>query len=198
VTFERAGEQGFLKDGGPVFVKDRIITGLESYAEIVFVDESRMKLAANTDLEISGYVYDPAGKTRQGLISLTYGRARFAMRELQEFGDRQFRVQTPVGVAGSSDTDFIVACDRERPKDEVCPGGLMSALCLEDSVIVFGLEFPNKPSLLAPHMMSQVCGPNMPTPPRFVTPTELAAILAGLDPIETQRPRRPEIEITPF
>ena len=71
VTFERAGKLEVLKAGDPVFVKDRIMTGPESAAEIVFADNSRMKIAANTALEITGYLYNPAEKIRQGLISLT-------------------------------------------------------------------------------------------------------------------------------
>ena len=183
VTVERAGKQEALKAGDPVFIKDRILTGAGSSAEIVFIDQSRMKLAAGTSLEIAGYVYNRSEKIRQGLISLTYGKVRFAVQDLQEFNDRRFRVQTGTAVVGSLDTGFIVAYDRELPRDEVCRGGLATALCLENSIIVFSLEFPGKPALLTANMMTQVCGPNLPAPPRFATPAELARILAGLDRI---------------
>ena len=82
VTVDRAGKQEPLKAGDPVFVKDRISTGAGSSAEIVFIDRSRMKLAADTSLEIAGYVYNRSEKIRQGLISLTYGKARFAVQDL--------------------------------------------------------------------------------------------------------------------
>ena len=59
--------------------------------------------------------------------------------------------------------------------------GLSAALCLENSIIVISLEFPDKPTLLTAKMISQVCGANFPTPPRFATPAELARIRAGLD-----------------
>lgn len=183
VTVERAGKQEALKAGDPVFIKDRILTGAGSSAEIVFIDQSRMKLAADTSLEIAEYVYDRSERIRQGLISLTYGKARFAVQDLQEFNDRRFRVQTGTAVVGSLDTGFIVAYDRELPRDEVCRGGLATALCLENSIIVFSLEFPGKPALLTANMMSQVCGPNLPVPPRFATAAESARILAGLDRI---------------
>jgi hypothetical protein len=54
---------------------------------------------------------------------------------------------------------------------------------LKKSIIVFSPEFPGKPALLTANMMSQVCGPNLPAPPRFATAAELARILAGLDRI---------------
>jgi len=183
VTVDRAGKQEALKAGDPVFVKDRISTGAGSSAEIVFIDQSRMKLAADTTLEIAGYVYNRSEKIRQGLISLTYGKARFAVQDLQGFNDRRFRVQTGTAVVGSLDTVFIVAYDRELPRDEVCLGGLATALCLENSIIVFSREFPGKPALVTANMMTQVCGPNLPAPPRFASAAELARILAGLDRI---------------
>ena len=115
VNFERAGKLEALKAGDHVFIKDRIITGPESAAEIVFADKSRMKIAADTDLEITGYLYNPAERIRQGLISLISGKARFAVEDLQEFNDRRFRVQTRTAIVGSRDTDFIVAYDPELP-----------------------------------------------------------------------------------
>ncbi len=181
VTVEREGKHEALKTGDPVFVKDKILTGADSSAEIVLVDLSRMKLAADTSLEITGYEYNPSEKIRHGLLSLTFGKARFAVQEFQEFDDRRFRVQTGTAVVGSLDTDFIVAYDRELPRDEVCRGGLATVLCLENSVIVFSPLFPGKLVVLAANMMSQGCGPNLPTPPRFATTAELARILAGLD-----------------
>jgi hypothetical protein len=181
VTFERAGKLETLKAGDPVFIKDRITTGPESAAEIVFVDKSTMKIAANTDLEITEFLYNPTDKIRQALISLTSGKVRFAVEDLQEFNDKRFRVQTSTAIVGSRDTDFVVAYDPELPRDEVCREGLAAALCLENSIIVIGLEFPGKPTLLTANMISQVCGANYPTPPRFATSAELARMLAGFD-----------------
>ncbi|MGO9019269.1 MAG: FecR domain-containing protein [Syntrophobacteraceae bacterium] len=183
VTVERAGKQDALNSGDSVFVKDRILTGADSSAEIVLIDLSRMKLAADTSLEITGYEYNPSEKIRHGLLSLTFGKARFAVQDLQEFDDRQFRVQTRTAVVISRDTGFIVAYGPELPRDEVCRDGLATVLCLENSVIVFSPEFPGKLGLLAANMMSQVCGPNLPAPPRFATAAELARVLAGLDRI---------------
>jgi hypothetical protein len=183
VTVESAGGKRALETGDSVFVGDRLVTAPASSAEVVFVDESRMKLAPNTDLEITGYLYDPDVETRQGLISLAYGRARFSMRDLHRLGEKRFRVLTRTAVIVSGDTDFIVALDREHARDEVCRDGLLSVLCLGNSVVVVSLEFPGSPAVLSSKMISRVCGPNMAAPPRFATPAELSAILAGLDRI---------------
>jgi hypothetical protein len=188
VSVESAGGRRTLEAGDSVFVGDRLITAQGSSAEVVFVDEGRMKLAADSDLEITGYSYGPDEKTRQGLISLAYGRVRFAAGDLEQFGEKRFRVLTRTAVVVSSgDADFIVSLDRERARDEVCRDGLVSALCLGNSVVVIGLEFPGNPAVLSSQMISRVCGPNMPAPPRFATPAELSGILADLDRIGNTR-----------
>ncbi len=197
VTVERAGKQETLKPGDPVFVADRISTGEDGSAEIVFIDRSRMKLAPDTSLEIAAYLYDPSEKIRQGLISLTYGKVRFAVQDLQEFNDRRFRVQTRTSVVGSRDTLFIVAYDRELPRDEVCREGLSTVLCLQHSVIVSNLEFQDKPTVLTANMICRICGPNLPTPPRFATAAELARILAGLDRIGDTKTTPPGPTVSP-
>ncbi len=183
VSIERGGRQETLKAGDTVFVLDRITTGAGSSVEVVLSDGSRMKLAADTGLEITAYEYDLARKTRHAFISLITGKARFFVQDFQEFDDRRFRVQTRTAVVASRDTDFIVSYEPELPRDEVCRGGLTDALCLENSIIVTGLKFQDKPALLTARMMSQVCGPHLPTPPRFAAPAELARIKAGLDRI---------------
>jgi hypothetical protein len=188
VNFERAGKQDVLKPGDPLFLKDRIQTGAGSSAEIVFVDESRMKLAANTNLEITEYLYNPTEKNRQGLVSLAYGKARFAVQDLQEFHDKRFRVQTRTAVVGSRDTDFVVAFYLEAPDGQASGEGLLSALCLENSIIVFSLQYPDRPALLTANMISQVFGVNLPTPPRFITPAEWTSLLSGLEQIGNRNP----------
>jgi len=192
VTVERAEGPETLTAGGPVFVKDRILTGPGSSAEIVFVDESRTKLAADTTLEITGYQYDPTQKNRHALLSLTFGKARFFVQELQEFNGQGFRVLTETAIAASRDTDFIVSYDPELPRDEVCRKGLTNALCLKNSIVFYSLPFQDKPVLLTADMISQVCGPNPPTPPRFITSAELARIKAGLDRIGESGSTLPE------
>ena len=181
VTVERAGRQDVLKPGDPLFLKDRIQTGAGSSAEIVFVDLSRMKLAANTSLEITEYLYNPSEKTRQGLISMSFGKARFAVQDLQDFRETRFRVQTRTAVVGSRDTDFIVSFNPEAPGGEGSGKGLLTALCLEHSIIVLSHEFPDKPVLLTANMISQIYALGLPTPPRFATPAELSELLSEVE-----------------
>ncbi|MHC1724878.1 MAG: FecR domain-containing protein [Syntrophobacteraceae bacterium] len=188
VSVERAGRQDSLKPGDPLFLKDRIRTGADSSAEIVLADESRVKLAANTTLEITEYLYNPTEKTRSGLLSMMSGKARFAVQDLQDFRDKRFRVQTQTAVVGSRDTDFIVASEPGALKDAACREGLVEAFCLENSIVAFSRDFPDKPVLLTANMLSQMCGRNLPTPPRFATAAERGRLVAGVDRIGRLNP----------
>ena len=183
VSIERGGRQETLKAGDTVFVLDRITTGAGSSVEVVLSDGSRMKLAADTGLEITAYEYDLARKTRHAFISLITGKARFFVQDFQEFDDRRFRVQDQDSRRRKPRYGLHRFLEPELPRDEVCRGGLTDALCLENSIIVTGLKFQDKPALTTARMMSQVCGPHLPTPPRFAAPAELARIKAGLDRI---------------
>lgn len=186
VFMEREAGQTALTQGEPVFVSDAIRTGADSSAEVVFVDGSRMRLAENTSVEITDYRYDPEEKIRYGLLSLPHGRARFAVRDFEEYADTRFRVQTKTALVRSRDTDFIVASLPEAAADAVCRGGLVEALCLEHSILVFGNDFVDKPVVLIPDMISRVCGQNLPTPPRFITPNERTSILQGLEDMQVR------------
>jgi ferric-dicitrate binding protein FerR (iron transport regulator) len=180
-TMERAaGGRQKLETGDPVFAKDIIQTGPGGSAEIILADGSRTQLAADTALEVAVYQYDPGKKIRHALITLTSGKARFFVQDLEEFNDRRFRVQTETAVVASLDTGFIVAFNPELPRDAICRKGLTNVVCLVNSVVVSSLSFQDKPTVLPANMISQVCGANLPSPPRFVTPSELAWIEAGL------------------
>ena len=181
VSVEREGRQSALRQGDAILVQDMLRTGPDGSAELVFADGSRVMLAENTSLEIVEYLYDPAVKIRHVLVSLVSGKARFAVEDFQEYDDKRFRVETPISVIGSRDTDFIVAYQGEVPTDAVCRGGLVEAFCLENSIIVFGNDFVDKPVVVIANMISRVCGRDLPTPPGFITPSERSSILKGLE-----------------
>jgi len=181
------GDDRRLNAGDLIFAMDRISTGKDGSAEIVFIDGSRMKLAAETSLKITAYKFDPKEKIRYGIVWLSFGKVRFAVLELDDFNDRRFRVQTETAVAGSLDTDFIVAYEREIQRDEICRNGLTTALCIENSIILSSTGFQDKPTSLSSYMLSQVCGAGLPTPPRFITSAELARISTGLEQIGARK-----------
>lgn len=197
VTIEREGRSIVAKAGESVYLRDKLQTKSDSGVEIVFLDESRVKMASNSVLEITEFVYDPREKTRQGLLSMASGKARFMVQDLQDFKDKRFRVQTQTAIVGTRDTDFIVGVRREEdmPRNSKCKGGAVEAFCLENAVAFTSLGFPDKPVILTANMISLVCGRELPTPPRFALPEERRGLLKELETIGVKTtPGRPELE----
>ena len=163
VLVERAGRSETVKPGAPVFLRDKWQTKADSGVEIVFLDNSRIKMAAGTVLEITEYLYKPGEKTRQGFISMLAGKARFLVADLQDYKDKRFRVQAQTAVVGTRDTDFCVWIDKD---------GSTKILCLENVIMLFNVNFPDKSIILTANMISQVIGGNLPVAARFATPAE--------------------------
>ncbi len=183
VFVEREGQTTAAKPGDPVFLRDKWQTKDNSSVEIVFLDESCVKMTSNTALEITEYLYSPSEKTRQGLLSMVSGKARFVVQDLQDYKEKRFRVQTQTAVVGTRDTDFIVRVRPESPRDNVCKEQLVEALCLENVIQAASRENPGKPAILTANMFSQVCGSNLPTPPRFATQAERAEMIRGVEEV---------------
>ena len=77
--------------------------------ELGFLDNSHVKMAPDTVLEITEYLYKPQEKKRQSLLSMASGKARFLVQELQDFKQKRFQVQTQTAIVGTRDTEFIVS-----------------------------------------------------------------------------------------
>jgi hypothetical protein len=177
-SIQREGKTLHLAPGDPIYLRDVAKTAANSTLQFVFLDESRVKMAEDTVMEITEYLYSPQDKTRTSLLSMMSGRARFVVSGLQDYRDKRFRVQTQTAVVGTRDTDFIVGAKT----DTGCPeGGLVEAFCVANAIVAYNKAFPDDQVILTANMVSQMCGPNVPTPPRFVSASERQKLLSGLE-----------------
>ena len=116
VHLERQGKTWQVQVGEDVHLHDLLKTEQDSRAEILFVDESRVRVAPSSDLEITEYLYEPEQKKRKSTLSLWSGKARFIVNKLADFVQKDFEVQTPSGTAGVRGTDFIVEVKKKEPE----------------------------------------------------------------------------------
>jgi|GEM_PF-1089270 len=195
VFVEREGRSIAAKAGDSVFLKDKWQTKGDGSVEIVFLDESRVKMAPGSMMEITEYLYDPSQKSRQGLLSMMSGKARFVVQDLQDFKEKRFRVQGQTAVVGTRDTDFVVRVRSGSAKESICREELLEALCIENVIIAVNRTTPDKGAVITTNMITQVCGNNPPTPPRFATPAERADLLKGLEEIGSRKLPRAETGI---
>jgi hypothetical protein len=108
VSIQREGRSWQLQVGEDIHLHDQLQTGIDSRVEILFMDESRVRMAPNTTLEITEYLYQPEKKKRKGLLSLWAGKARFIVNDLVDFAQKDFEVRTQAGIAGTRGTDFVM------------------------------------------------------------------------------------------
>ena len=176
VHVERQGTRALLRQGEPVHVGDRIRTGANATARILFVDDSTLSLSRNSDLEITEYLFD-AEQERRSALNLWMGRARATVSRF--VGDSGCTVNTPTAVAGVRGTEFVL---------EVAPAGeeypdtdprespeLYSTeiVVVSGSVAVSSLLADLGEVLLGPGTGTSVGSGAPPTPPRQLTPGEI-------------------------
>lgn len=86
---------------------DRIITGNDAMVILVFVDQGRVALRANSELLIKRYTIDPAGTQTAMQLELVRG----SMRQISGDGAHQqperYRLNTPIAAIGVRGTDFL-------------------------------------------------------------------------------------------
>jgi hypothetical protein len=70
VHVEREGKSWQVQVEEAIHLRDRMQTAADSRVEIVFVDNSRVRIAPDSTLEITEYLYQPDQKKRQSLLSL--------------------------------------------------------------------------------------------------------------------------------
>jgi len=150
-----------------VFLKDIIRTKSNSKAEITFNDNTVLRIAQRSRIDIGEYFTDKtAGK---GVIKLQRGLIRSVLdknvskRISLAPGANRFEVQTPNAVAGVRGTDFFISYDRNS-----------TTVLLEDGeVCVSNVKTPDVVVCLPPGFIVTVSGDGLPGQIRQATDMEL-------------------------
>ncbi|MEA3436667.1 MAG: FecR domain-containing protein, partial [Thermodesulfobacteriota bacterium] len=97
-----------LKKGNKLYTSDTLISEEQSKAQAELNDGSFITLGPYTKIVFDKSVYDPSKPTRNSLLSLLFGKARFIVTKLANFRDSRFKVKTPTAVAGVRGSDFAI------------------------------------------------------------------------------------------
>jgi hypothetical protein len=104
------GPQRTIMIGNNIVHSERITTGPEGQAQILFVDASAFSVGPNSDIVIDEFVYDPTTSTGHLAASAARGVFRFVGGKISKSGDTPVTVTTPsasIGIRGGMMT-FIV------------------------------------------------------------------------------------------
>jgi len=166
--------------GTPILVGDRLRTGPNDRAKIVFRDDSVLDLAPGTEMTLDTQVFDPANHRFEALLHLIHGKARAWVSEYYRQARSRYEVETPTAVAGVRGTEFIALYN---PTTEVS-----EFVGLADQVEVSGKLAVMGPSAqVGPEFYTQVKKGRFPTPPQRLDEARLRKVLEGLDIAGTGR-----------
>ena len=102
-----AGKRVALKLGDPLQEQDRIVTGSDALFMIVFADQGRLALRADTELVIRSYRVDPSGAETKLDFDLVRGTVRQISGQAARLQPERYRLNTPVAAIGVRGTDFL-------------------------------------------------------------------------------------------
>lgn len=101
------GQAQALQVGSSVVPGDRVRTGPDAVAILVFADEGRISLRADSELLIRHYEIDPAGVKTRIELELIRGTVRQISGNASRSQPDRYRLNTPIAVIGVRGTDFI-------------------------------------------------------------------------------------------
>lgn len=96
VTTSHGGERP-LATGNGVFANDRITTGADSVAQLLFSDQTTLSIGQRSQVTLDRYVYDPHGSAGDVGVTLAGGAMRFVTGRQDP---RNYQVRTPVATIG--------------------------------------------------------------------------------------------------
>jgi len=101
------GQTQALQVGSSLAPGDRVRTGPDAVAILVFSDEGRISLRADSELLIRHYEIDPAGVKTRIELELIKGTVRQISGNASRTQPDRYRLNTPIAVIGVRGTDFI-------------------------------------------------------------------------------------------
>jgi hypothetical protein len=102
-----SGQTELLQVGSSLMPGDRVRTGPDAVAILVFADEGRISLRADSELWIRHYELDPAGVRTRIELELVKGTVRQISGNASRAQPDRYRLNTPIAVIGVRGTDFL-------------------------------------------------------------------------------------------
>ncbi|MEX0695190.1 MAG: FecR family protein [Rhodospirillales bacterium] len=153
-----------LVEGSDVKFLDTILTGADTRAEIILIDDSLLMIGDHSELTIDEMIYEP-GKKSSGVLTLAKGVFRMVSGKINKHDGGTLTLKTPVATIGVRGTDFWGLQEKDK---------LTMALIDHGSVEITGAD--GVTVVLDTPLQAVVIERGQPTPaaPFNLTPAELA------------------------
>ncbi|MDP2682462.1 MAG: FecR family protein [Deltaproteobacteria bacterium] len=162
---------------------DILRTKSNGKAEITFIDESIIRLAPGSRLQITEYLMD-GGKRKSGVMNLFRGKIRAVVSKSRGFigaafgGGARFEVRTPTAVAGVKGTDFFVSYSM----------GVTGILVKDGMVDVFNPAIPGQIVRVTEGNGTFIAGDKPPSSPRPASNVEMVLLTRDTDTFGYEAP----------
>ncbi|MCI5157366.1 MAG: hypothetical protein D3906_02815 [Candidatus Electrothrix sp. AUS1_2] len=113
-TIIRDGRQIIAKDGIRVKMGDKLITGANGSMGVIFTDNTRISLGADSKININEYVFQPEKGRFSFLTELIQGTASYISGTIGKLSPKSVKFKTPTAVVGIRGTSFLV---KAAPKE---------------------------------------------------------------------------------
>jgi hypothetical protein len=101
--------------GTKLFISDRIVSGADSSAGIVFRDGTVLTVGPSADVEMRDYTFEPRSEKYEFFVYLARGAAIYASGMIGKLSPEAVKVATPIATIGVRGTRFIVDAGQPRP-----------------------------------------------------------------------------------
>lgn len=132
-----SGQTEALQTGASLMPGDRVRTGPDAVAILVFADEGRISLRADSELWIRHYELDPSGARTRIELELVRGTVRQISGNAARSQPDRYRLNTPIAVIGVRGTDFLAKTTGDAVEAFVHEGQIVlipgAASCAGDS-----------------------------------------------------------------
>jgi hypothetical protein len=123
-----SGKTDLLQVGLVLNAGDKIVTGQDAVAILVFSDEGRISVRPDSELIIKHYEVDPKGVNTRIELELTKGTIRQISGNGSRSQPEKYRLNTPIAVIGVRGTDFLAKTSQ----------GATEAFVHEGKIVVVG------------------------------------------------------------
>lgn len=157
--------------GTPIRQGDSLRTGPGGRLRVIFVDDSVLTLAPESEVVVDEGIYDPNGGRVRSVMELLSGKVRALVNET---AGGAADLGTPTAVAGVRGTDFVVVYDENAASTEVV--GVSGKVGVRSKLGVVAPEVT-----VEPHYYTRVDRGRLPTKPERLDDVLFRQYLDGFD-----------------
>jgi len=181
----------------PVSLDDTLVCEEGSRLVVLLKDQSQLSVAPYTKIALSKVVYDPDTGSRDTLIKMGVGAARYVVTKTISTSEQNFQIETPLATIGIRGSDFAVALVPEnevhgtqksvlerligpRQAFAAAPRATLVTTGPNTTLSITGLTGP--PVVLSSFQVSVAMGGRPPSQPLGVSPSLVPGLLNRVGP----------------